>query len=111
MRHKKPRHTKRYKRRLARQLRKSHKRQRFNWFGCSVAVAQFIMSNGFPPAKIYRVVKNLKLYFGSAKAALKAAGTAFKTGNWRPFVAAAGDDGPETIQAFFSAGDLMDKCF
>lgn len=76
-----------------------------------MAVAQFIMSNGFPPAKIFRVVKNFKVYFGSAKAALKAAVKAYETRNWRPFVAAAGDDGPEIIQAFFSSGDLMDKCF
>lgn len=111
LRHKKPRHTKRYKRRLARQLRKSHSRQRFGWFGCSVSVAQFIMSNGFAPAKLYRVVKNFKSYFGSAKATLKAAATAYKERDWSLFIAAAGDEGPEVIQAFFGAGDLMDQCF
>jgi hypothetical protein len=101
----------RYVRRLGRALDSAHHElfgrtvtARFGWWGCAVAIAVFIGSNGFALSKVWKVASEAKVLYGSIKGIVDA----FKAGTvWYDF----GQDGAEILVALLGAGGLFEECF
>lgn len=101
----------RYTTHLARALDSAHHEvfartavARFGWWGCALAVAGFIGSNGFALSKVWKVASEAKVLYGSVLEIWKAVADGRAIYQF-------GQDGAEILVALLGAGGLFDNCF